>query len=51
MFNPVVGVKFMDYITGEHRLQSILFSELLDNYVSQENPNTRWIYVLITNLK
>ena len=28
----------MEYIAGEHRTQSILFPELLDNYVSQENP-------------
>jgi transposase len=28
----------MEYITGEHRTQSILFPDLLDNYVTQENP-------------
>ena len=28
----------MDYIAGEHRTQNILFPDLLDNYVSQENP-------------
>jgi transposase len=29
--------KVMEYIAGEHRAQSILFPNLLDNYVSQEN--------------
>jgi hypothetical protein len=28
----------MEYITGEHCTQSILFPDLLDNYVTQENP-------------
>jgi hypothetical protein len=26
----------MEYIAGEYRLQSILFPELLDNYVSEQ---------------
>ena len=33
----VVG-EVMEYIAGEQRTQSILFPDLLDNYVSQENP-------------
>jgi transposase len=28
----------MEYIAGEHRTQNILFPDLLDNYISQENP-------------
>ena len=39
----------MEYIAGEHRTQSILFPELLDNYVSQENP-IRVIDAYVDNL-
>ncbi|MCL1976749.1 MAG: IS1182 family transposase [Candidatus Bathyarchaeota archaeon] len=39
----------MEYIAGEHRTQSILFPDLLDNYVSQESP-VRVIDAYIGNL-
>jgi transposase len=39
----------MEYIAGEHRTQSILFPDLLDNYVSQENP-VRVIDVYVDSL-
>jgi transposase len=39
----------MNYIAGENRTQSILFPDLLDNYVSQENP-VRVIDAYIDNL-
>jgi len=42
-------MKAMEYITGEHRTQNILFPDLLDNYVTQENP-TRVIDAYVDSL-
>jgi transposase len=39
----------MTYIAGEHRTQSILFPDLLDNYVAQEAP-VRVIDAYVDNL-
>ena len=48
-FNPCRETLIKRFIQGEHRTQSTLLPEMLDDYVTEENP-VRVIDVFVGNL-